>query len=564
MEPAAPLEEGAPPRRARQAPDGPGAGWLRLGAVALAAVTAIPLAVIVAAWVTPETEVWRHLAATVLPELLRNTFTLLAGVGVGVLLLGCGLAWLTARCEFPGQSWLDWALMLPLAVPAYVLAFVVQGQLDAAGPLQTALRGWLGPAAPRFEVRGAAWVTVVLVLAFYPYVYLLARSAFLSLGRGSLEAARLLGLGPWEAFLRVALPAARPAIVAGVALALMETLADFGAVSVFNYDTFTTAIYKAWFGLFSLPAAAQLASLLMLIVALALLGERRLRGRSRFHEGSRSAPPARIRLAGWRGRLAAAAAMTVVLVAFGLPMGQLVWWAAHSAATELDLRYWELVARTLLLGSSAALVTVAAAMTVALARRHLPGRTVRLAGDVSALGYALPGSVLAVGIMLTLTAVDNVLTTVQQATVGGAPGPWLSGTLVALLLAYLARFMAVALGPVGSALERLRPSLTEAARSLGARGADLVRRVYFPLLRPGILTGALLVMVEVMKEMPATLLLRPFGWETLAVRIFEFTSEGDWQRAALPAVTLVVAGLLPVIWLVRRSAAVPRHGDGLH
>jgi iron(III) transport system permease protein len=256
--------------------------------------------------------------------------------------------------------------------------------------------------------------------------------------------------------------------------------------------------------------------------------------------------------------------MMVVLLAFGLPMAQLVWWAAHSAATELDLRYWELVARTLLLGSSAALVTVAAAMTVALARRHLPDRTVQLAADVSALGYALPGSVLAVGIMLTLTAVDNVLTTVQQATVGGASGPWLSGTLAALLLAYLARFMAVALGPVGSALERLRPSLSEAARSLGARGVDLVRRLYFPLLRPGILTGALLVMVEVMKEMPATLLLRPFGWETLAVRIFEFTSEGDWQRAALPAVTLVVAGLLPVIWLVRRSAAVPRHGDALH
>jgi len=558
MEAAAPVDEHPPAPRALTSVRGPGAGWLRLGAIALAAVTAVPLAVVVAAWMTPETEVWRHLAATVLPELIRNTFTLLVGVGIGVFLLGCGLAWLTARCDFPGRSWLDWALMLPLAVPAYVLAFVVQGQLDASGPVQSALRAWLGPTSPRFEVRGTGWVTAVLVLAFFPYVYLLARSAFLSLGRGSLEAARLLGLGPWGTFLRVALPAARPAIVAGVSLALMETLADFGAVSVFNYDTFTTAIYKAWFGLFSLPAAAQLASLLMLVVALALLGERRLRGRSRFHEASRSAPPERIRLAGLRGWLAAAAAIGVVALAFALPMGQLVWWAARTAATELDARYWELVARTLLLGSSAAVVTVAAAMTIALARRHLPDRAARLAADVSALGYALPGSVLAVGIMLALTGVDNVLNTLQQAVVGGTPGPWLSGTLLALLLAYLARFMAVALGPVGSALERLRPSLAEAARSLGVRGTDIVRRVYFPLLRPGILTGALLVMVEVMKEMPATLLLRPFGWETLAVRIFEFSSEGDWQRAALPAVTLVAAGLLPVIWLVRRSAEAPK------
>jgi iron(III) transport system permease protein len=524
----------------------------------LAAVTAVPLAVILAAWATPETEVWRHLASTVLPELIRNTVSLLVGVGTGVFVLGCGFAWLTARCEFPGRAWLDWALMLPLAVPAYVLAFVVQGQLDASGPLQTALRGWLGPAAPRFEVRGTGWVTAVLVLAFFPYVYLLARSAFLSLGRGSLEAARLLGLGPWGTFLRVALPAARPAIVAGVALAVMETLADFGAVSVFNYDTFTTAIYKAWFGLFSLPAAAQLASLLMLLVALALVGERGLRGRSRFHEGSRSAPPDRLRLDGWRGWLATAGAIVLVLFAFGLPMAQLAWWATRAAVTELDARYWELVLRTLLLGGSAAVVTVAAAMTVALARRHLPDRTTRLAADVSALGYALPGSVLAVGIMLALTAVDNALNTLRQAVLGGTPEPWLSGSLAALLLAYLARFMAVALGPVSSALERLRPSLGEAARSLGARGTDIVRRVYLPLLRPGILTGALLVMVEVMKEMPATLLLRPFGWETLAVRIFEFTSEGDWQRAALPAVTLVGAGLLPVIWLVRRSAEAPR------
>jgi iron(III) transport system permease protein len=538
--------------------DRPGrSGLLRLGALLLGAATAVPLAVLFAAWASPETEVWRHLATTVLPGLLRNTAALLLGVGIGTLALGCGLAWLTARCDFPGRRWLDWALMLPLALPAYVLAFVTHGLFDATGPVQRLLSLVPGMTGISFEARGTGWVIGVLTLAFYPYVYLLARAAFLGLGRGTLEAARLLGLGPWGTFFRVVLPTARPAIVAGVALALMETLADFGAVSVFNYDTFTTAIYKAWFGLFNLPAAAQLASLLLLIVALALVGERRLRGEARFHETARGAPPPRVVLAGWRAALATSLAGLVVAVGFALPMAQLVGWVATSQGSGLDQRYWTLLAHTLVLGASAALVTVAGALVVGLARRQLRDRASRVAVELSALGYALPGSVLAVGVMMTFAGVDNALNTLWRLLGGGSLGPVLGGSIAALLLAYLVRFLAVANGPVASALERLRPSVVEAARTLGARGLDLARRVYLPLLRPGLLTAALLVLVEVMKEMPATLLLRPFGWDTLAVRIFEFTSEGEWQRAALPAVTLVLAGLGPVIWLARRSAATP-------
>lgn len=538
--------------------DRPGrSGLLRLGALLLGAATAVPLAVLFAAWASPETEVWRHLATTVLPGLLRNTAALLLGVGIGTLGLGCGLAWLTARCDFPGRRWLDWALMLPLALPAYVLAFVTHGLFDATGPVQRLLSLVPGMTGISFEARGTGWVIGVLTLAFYPYVYLLARAAFLGLGRGTLEAARLLGLGPWGTFFRVVLPTARPAIVAGVALALMETLADFGAVSVFNYDTFTTAIYKAWFGLFNLPAAAQLASLLLLIVALALVGERRLRGEARFHETARGAPPPRVVLAGWRAALATSLAGLVVAVGFALPMAQLVGWVATSQGPGLDQRYWTLLAHTLVLGASAALVTVAGALVVGLARRQLRDRASRVAVELSALGYALPGSVLAVGVMMTFAGVDNALNTLWRLLGGGSLGPVLGGSIAALLLAYLVRFLAVANGPVASALERLRPSVVEAARTLGARGLDLARRVYLPLLRPGLLTAALLVLVEVMKEMPATLLLRPFGWDTLAVRIFEFTSEGEWQRAALPAVTLVLAGLGPVIWLARRSAATP-------
>jgi iron(III) transport system permease protein len=539
------------PRPRSRQPGGP----LRLGVLLLGTATAVPLVVLFSAWATPETEVWRHLAATVLPGLLRNTAVLLLGVGGGTLLLGCGLAWLTARCEFPGRRWLDWALMLPLALPAYVLAFVTHGLFDAAGPVQRLLSHIPGTATASLEARGTGWVIAVLTLAFYPYVYLLARAAFLGIGRGTLEAARLLGLGPWGTFFRVVLPTARPAIVAGVALALMETLADFGAVSVFNYDTFTTAIYKAWFGLFNLPAAAQLASLLLLIVALALLGERRLRGAARFHETARGAPPPRVELAGWRAGLAATAAGLVVAVGFVLPMVQLLGWVAAARGTGLDQRYWTLLAHTLALGASAAMVTVAAALLIGLARRQLRDRPSRIAAELSTLGYALPGSVLAVGVMMSFAGIDNALNTLWRLAGGDSLGPVLGGSMAALLLAYLVRFLAVANGPVGSALERLRPSVVEAARTLGARGLDLARRIYLPLLRPGLLTATLLVLVEVMKEMPATLLLRPFGWDTLAVRIFEFTSEGEWQRAALPAVTLVLAGVGPVIWLARRSAA---------
>lgn len=525
----------------------------RLTALGLAGVTAVPLVVVFAAWLTPETEIWRHLAHTVLGGLVNNTLVLISGVGAGVLLLGVGLAWLTARCEFPGRRFFDWALMLPLAVPAYVLAFVVLGLLDFSGPVQTGLRGMLGQELRLPEVRSAGGVVAVMTLAFYPYVYMLTRAAFLGLGRSTLEAARLLGLGPWATFFQVALPTARPAIVAGLALALMETLADFGTVAVFNFDTFTTAIYKAWFGLFNLQAAAQLATFLLLFVALALYAERRLRGGARYHEGGRDAPAPRVRLRGGRAALAVTAAALVFGLAFVIPMVQLLIWAVD-AMGDLDRRYLDLLWHTLGLGGSAALVTVSAALVLAHARRVDGDPLTRGAAGLATLGYALPGSVLAVGVMLAFTALDNGLNTLSRLVIGEAHGPLLAGSLVGLLLAYLVRFMAVAYGPVGSALERLRPSLPEAARCLGAGPLEVLRRIYLPLLRPGLLTAALLVAVEVMKEMPATLLLRPFGWDTLAVRIYELTSEGLWERAALPAVTLVLAGLLPVVLLVRRSA----------
>lgn len=527
-------------------------------AFAIAALVLLPLSVLLLSWHEVDREIWAHLWATQMPRLLGNTLVLVLGVGVGVTLLGVSLAWLTSLCEFPGRRWLDWALMLPFAIPAYVLAFVFIGLLDFSGPLQSLLREWFGAGIRLPRVRSTGGVIVVLVLVFYPYVYLLARSAFLAQGKGLMEAARVLGQSPWQAFWRVALPMARPAIGAGLALAIMETLADFGAVAVFNFDTFTTAIYKTWYGFYSLSSATQLASLLLLAVTLVLYGERRARGASR-PGNERPRGQALYRLHGWKAALASGWCGLVFFCAFVIPLLQLLLWFWQRGRFDLDERYVGLILHTIYLGGLAALVTVAVALLLAFARRQAPTRAVRGAVSLANLGYALPGSVLAVAIMLAFSYLDKQLVIPLSSWLGGAGKPLLLGSLAALLLAYLIRFMAVAYGPLENSLARIRPSLPQAARSLGVGGPTLFLRVYLPLLVPGALSAALLVFVDVLKEMPATLLMRPFGWDTLSVRIFEMTSEGEWARAALPALTLVLVGLLPVIGLIRRSARQPGH-----
>jgi len=513
----------------------------------------LPLSVLVLSWQSIDMQIWSHLWDTQMPRLLGNTLTLVLGVGTGVTVLGVSLAWLTSLCEFPGRRWLDWALMLPFAIPAYVLAFVFVGLLDFAGPVQSLLREWFGSGLRLPRVRSTGGVIIVLVLVFYPYVYLLARTAFLAQGKGLMEAARMLGQSPWQAFWRVALPVARPAIGAGVALALMETLADFGAVAVFNFDTFTTAIYKTWYGFFSLSSAAQLASLLLLAVMLVLYGERRARGQD--HAASeRPRGQALYRLRGLKAWVASGWCALVFACAFVVPMLQLVVWCWQRGRFDLDERYRELIVHTLYLGAMAALITVTVALLLAFARRQAPTRGIRAGVAVANLGYALPGSVLAVSLMLAFSFLDRELVVPLSGWLGGAGRPLLLGSVAALLVAYLVRFIAVAYGPLESSLARIRPSLPEASRSLGVGGPRLFFKVYLPLLLPGTLSAALLVFVDTLKEMPATLLMRPFGWDTLAVRVFEMTSEGEWARASLPALTLVLVGLLPVIGLIRRSA----------
>lgn len=518
----------------------------------MAALVLMPVSVIVLSWGDAQTDIWQHLIQTQLGRLLENTLILVVGVGLWTLLLGVSLGWLVAVCDFPGRRWLDWALMLPLAVPTYVVAFVFLAVTDYAGPIQTLWRAWLGSDTPFLPVRGPLGVVFIMTCVLYPYVYMLARSAFMAQGRGLTDAARLLGQGPWGAFWHVALPMARPAIAVGVSLALMETLADFGAVAVFNYDTFTTAIYKSWFGFFNLTAAAQLASLLLLFVALALFAEQKGRGRSRFHQTPKREVQ-RYELTGVTAWLASGFCLAVFVMAFVIPISQLMLWTWHQGLEALTQRYWDLVRHTFVLGGTAAVTTTALALAVAYGQRLLGRHQISGAVRLASLGYALPGSVLAVGIMIAFAFIDRELINPIQRLIGQPEQQLLVGTLLALILAYAIRFFSVAFGPVQSSLERIRPSYQDAAHSLGATQWRVLWRVYLPLLTPGLLTAGLLVLVDTMKEMPATLLLRPFGWDTLAVRIYELTGEGRWRMAALPALTLVVLSIPPVMLMIRQS-----------
>ena len=537
---------------------GPEAGrtWLRLhpfrlAAICLALVVIAPLFVLSLSWTSIDVGIWQHLIDTQLPRLFKNTLMLLLGVATGVTLLGVSLAWLTAVCDFPGRRFFSVALVLPLAIPAYVMAFVMVALFDYAGPVQQFFRSQLALTSG-FSFRGTLPVILVMTLVLYPYVYLLARSAFLAQGRDPMNAARTLGLGPVASFLRVVLPMARPAIVAGMALALMETLADFGAVAVFNYDTFTTAIYKAWYGFFNLQAAAQLASCLLLMVLIGLYLERRARDRARYNISGR--PSARLQLQGWRALAALAYCSLVFLVAFAIPVIQLLLWIVDSGWQDWDQRYFKLMQHTLGLAITAALLTLAAAILLGLYQRFYSGLFSKAMVRSATLGYAMPGSVLAVGIMLSFNWLDELVAILQQS-LGMPVSPWFVGGVGALLLAYCTRFLAAAFGPVESSLERIKPSIGEMAAILGAGPGETARRIYLPMVTPGLITALLLVLVDVMKEMPATLLMRPFGWDTLAVRIYEKTSEGLWQEAALPGLTIVVISLLPLIILMRRTEA---------
>jgi len=527
----------------------PGSDPWVVAAGTVALLVATPILVVVSSLVSPSPDIWAHLWETQLVELIWNTLILIIGVGFSVLVMGTGLAWMVTMYRFPGRALFEWLLILPLAIPSYVFGFVFLAIFDYTGPVQSWLRGLFGPQVWFPEIYSYGGVTIVMTLVLYPYVYMLARAAFLEQAGATLEAARSLGARPVAVFWKVVLPLARPSLAAGLAFALMEALADFGTVAIFGYSTFTVAIYKVWFGMFDRGAATELASLLIFFTLGLYLLERTTRGRARFYqtEGTvRAAGPKRLR--GWKGLLASSVALLVVGVAFALPVVQLLVWAMGSA--EYEDRYPEFVLNTLMLGVTTAALAIGAAVVVAYGLRLSRRRLVRIFARIANMGYALPGSVIAVGVLVPLAFLDNSLDALLQRSVGLSVGLVFTGSMFGLVFAYLVRFLAVGCQTVEASLVKVTPNMDMAGRSLGVSKGGVLWRIHLPLIRGGLSAAAILVFVDVMKEMPATLLLRPFGYDTLAVRVWQLTSESLWEAAALPALTIVIAGILPVVLLV--------------
>ena len=532
----------------------PGTTWVSVAAAMTACVLAVPVVIVLASIFAPASATWAHLASTVLPEYIANTLWLVVGAGIGVTVIGVSTAWLTTLCRFPGRGFFEWALILPLAMPAYVMAYAYTDFLQFAGPAQSWLRatmGW-GPKDYWFpEVRSLGGAAAIFSFVFYPYVYLLARAAFLEQAAGMIEAGRSLGYGPWRSFFRLVLPLARPGIVAGIALALMETLADFGTVAYFALPTFTTGIYRAWLSLGDRVAAAQLAAALLGFVALVLIAERLSRGRARFDDRSvrRGLVPQRLR--GWPAAGAILVCAVPILAGFLIPAAILLDLAISGGDFKLGMRYLGLVVNSVSLAALTAVCAVLLGLLIAYAARAGHGLFGAAAYRLASLGYAVPGAVIAVGVLIPVTRLDHALADGIEALFGISTGLLLTGGIAALVYAYLVRFLAVALQSVEAGLAKVTPSMDDAARSLGTRPAGILARVHVPLLMPSVMVAALMVFVDVMKELPATFMMRPFNFDTLAVHAYNLASDERLSELAAPALTIVAAGIVPLILLSR-------------
>ncbi|MDO8884554.1 iron ABC transporter permease [Pseudotabrizicola sp.] len=529
-----------------------------LGALLIAVVVLAPMASVL--WIAfhPTENIWPHLSATVLPRYLGNTLVLMVGVAVLTAMVGTGAAWLTTMYRFPGRAWLDYVLLFPLAIPAYVGAYALVDFLQYAGPVQTNLRALMGFETARDywfpQVRSRGMAVIVLSAALYPYVYLLARAAFREQSGGSYEVARALGCGPWRLFGRVGLPLARPAIATGVALALMETVADYGTVQHFGVQTLTTGIFSTWLNGNNAGGAAQIALVVLTLIFLLLGLERISRRNARFHRVGGSARPVEpatlSRGAGW---IAFALCMVPIAVGFILPVAVMGWHALRRPEVWLSPGLAKAFVNTLVTGGLAAGLTVGAAIFLVYGLRMINRSAARWVLPITTLGYAAPGAVLAVGILIPLAALDHKLADGVLAVTGWDPGLMLTGTAAALVLAYSVRFFGVAQGAVDAAFGRISPSLPMAARSLGRSPGGALRAVHLPLMRGSVATALLVVFVDCVKELPATLLLRPFNYNTLATRVFELASLERLEEAAPAALMVMAVGLLAVALLARTN-----------
>jgi iron(III) transport system permease protein len=532
-------------------------------AVALALTVALPVLVVFASVLLPTEGVWSHLAATVLWDYLSNTALLALGVGLGVIAIGVGAAWLVSMCQFPGRGIFEWALLLPLAVPTYIIGYTYTDLLQFAGPVQTLLREvmdwtradyWFPP------IRSLGGAIVVMTLVLYPYVYLLSRASFLEQCTCMIDVSRTLGRGPWGSFFEVAVPLARPAIAGGVALALMEALADFGTVQYFGVSTFTTGIYRTWFALGEPVAAAQLAAALMMLVLLVLAAERWSRGLARYQHTAQSRLRPCYQLRGMWAALALAACATPVVLGFAVPVAVLAIMALGRGDALFGGLFVELAWNSFSLAAIAAVLTAVLAIVVGYGLRLRATPVMRVSARVAGLGYAIPGAVIAVGVLIPFARLDNAIDAWLQASLGISTGLLLTGTIAGLVFAYLVRFLALALNTVEAGLAKINRNLDDAARSLGRGPGGTLFRIHVPLMWGSVLTAVILVFVDVLKELPATLILRPFNFETLAVRVYRFAADERLAEASTAALAIVVVGLIPVILLSRAIARARPHG----
>lgn len=536
--------------------------WLKIAAMSIAAILSLPILVVLVNVLIGDGEVWRHLYHTVLADYVQNSLLLMLGVGFGAFAIGVPCAWFTSMCEFTGRKFVSWALLLPMAVPAYIIAYTYTGVLDFAGPVQTFIRDVTGLNYGEywfFEVRSLGGAIAMLTLVLYPYVYLMSRAAFLEQSANTLEVSRTLGYSSRKAFFKLALPLARPAIVTGLSLVLMETLADYGTVQYFSVNTFTTGILRTFYGFGDVAAASQLAGVLLLFVAVLILLERYSRHRIRYHSsGLRKATNRRIELKGGRGVLATLFCWLPVLLGFIIPVGVLMYWALFKAELP-GLNFVQLAWNSFYLAALAALIAVSLSLLLCYAIRLNNDPSVRVSVGIAGLGYALPGTIIAIGIIVPLAWLDHRIIGFIKHYTSENIGLIFSGTLFALLFAYTVRFMAVSLGAVQNGLGKIKPSMDMAGRSLGLSPARVLKSIHIPLLKGSVLTALLIVFVDVLKELPATLVLRPFNFNTLAVRAFELASDERLIDAAPASLMIVLVGLVPVILLSRSISSRSEH-----
>jgi len=525
-------------------------------AYVIAAACLLPMLAVALAAVTGGTDTITHLLDTVLPRYTLATVVLVVLVAGGTFALGVGAAWLVTMTRFPGVRIFEIALVLPLAFPAYVLAYAYTFVLDHPGIVQSTLRdvtGW-GPRDYWFpEIRSIGGAAAMLILVLYPYVYLLARAAFLQQSATAFLAARALGNNALQAFWKVSLPMARPAIAAGVLLAVMETIADFGTVAYFGVQTFATGIYTSWFSMADRAAAAQLALCLLAFALVLAMAERSQRGRAKYHSAGKahiSMPPAELK--GWHAGLALTLCVVPVMLGFVLPVLILAQMGLESEQNLLSRRYVGFLQNSLTLAGTAAVVTVFAAISVGFFQRLKPGRGSAVTTYVARLGYAVPGGVIAIGLMVPFAAFDNRLDAWMRATFDISTGLLITGSIWLLIGAYMVRFLAAALGAYEGGQAMVHANMDAAARSLGESPVGTLRRVHLPILTPSLLTALLIVFVDVMKELPATLIMRPFNYDTLAVQAYRLASDERLEGAAVPSLVIVAVGLLPVILICRQ------------